>query len=277
MKAVFLPKSLDGIGTRKYIVDHQTCRSKTDMHWHDCIEMVYVEKGCMRIFLNNEWHEMVAGDLVFVPPQRVHYMICDNDETTKTVIGVSHSIICDTDTDEENVLLPFKTNQINDHCFFKDNGELAPIIKKLNSINDSYVGRLLIQAEILKIYAYVYTEWMNKGLNFIEPIKDKHIFEIIHILENNYSDAPGASKMAKTLGLSYSHMCRLISNNLGTNYNSLLYSIRMENAKKMLLATDKNITEIALECGFCDSSYFIKKFKKSIGLTPKKYRAIGSC
>lgn len=277
MSAVFLPKSLDGIGTRKYIVDHQTCRSNTQMHWHDCIEMVYVEKGHMRFFLNNEWHEMVGGDLVFVPPQRVHYMLCDNDETWKTVVGISHSIICDTDADEENVLLPFKTDQINDHCFFKDNGELASIIKRLNSFNDSYVGRLLIQAEILKIYAYVYKEWMSRGLTFIEPIQDKYIVEIIRILESDYLDAPGAGEMAKRLGLSYSHMCRLLSDHLGTNYNSLLNSIRMENAKKMLLTTDKSITEIGLDCGFCDSSYFIKMFKKSIGITPKKYRAIGSC
>lgn len=109
MKAEFLPKSLDGIGTRKYIVDHQTGRSNTDMHWHDCIEIVYVEKGYMRIFLNNKWHEMVEGDLVFVPPQRLHFMICDNNETIKTVIGISNSIICDIDADEQNVLLPFKT------------------------------------------------------------------------------------------------------------------------------------------------------------------------
>ena len=274
MKAKFLPKSLDGIGTRKYIVDYQTCRSNTEMHWHDCIEMVYVEKGYMQIFFNNEWHEMVAGDLVFVPPQRIHYMLCDNDETAKTVIGVSHNIICDTDADEENVLLPLKTDQINDHCFFKDNGELAPIIKRLNSIEDSYVGRLLIQSEILRIYAFVYKEWIKKGLTFIEPIKDKNIFELINILEKNYSVAPSASEMSKSLGLSYSHMCRLLSDKMGTNYNSLLNSIRMENAKKMLLTTDKNVTEIGFDCGFCDSSYFIKMFKKSVGMTPKKYRAL---
>ncbi len=272
MDARFLPKSLDGIGTRKYIVDHQTCRSRTGMHWHDCIEMVYVEKGHMRIFLNNEWHEMVAGDLVFVPPQRIHYMICDNDETIKTVIGVSHSIICDIDAQEEDALLPFKTDKINNHCFFKDNGELAPIIKKLNSFTDSYVERLQIQAEILNIYAYIYKEWIRRNLTFIEPVKDKRIFELVQILKNDFLNAPGAAQMAKRLGLSYSHMHCLLSENLDTSYKDLLNSIRIENAQKMLLTTDKSITEIGLDCGFCTSSYFVKMFKKSIGITPQKYR-----
>lgn len=274
MKAKFLPKDLDGIGTRKYIVDYQTCRSNTDMHWHDCIEMVYVEKGYMQIFFNNEWHEMGAGDLVFVPPQRLHYMLCDNDETAKTVIGVSRSIICDTDINEERVLLPFETDQINNHCFFKDNGELAEIFKRMNSIEDSYVGRLLIQAEILKIYAFVYKKWIKKGLNFIEPIKDKNIYEIIHILEKDFATAPTAYEMSEKLGMSYSHMCRILADKLGTNYNALRNSIRIENAKKLLLTTDKNITEIGFDCGFGDSSYFIKMFRKMVGTTPKKYRAL---
>lgn len=51
MRAEFLLKSLDGIGNRKYITDYQIGRSNTNMHWHDCIEMVYVEKGNMKIFL----------------------------------------------------------------------------------------------------------------------------------------------------------------------------------------------------------------------------------
>lgn len=276
MKAKFLPKSLDGIGARKYIVDHQTYRTKTELHWHDCIEMVYVEKGYMRIFLNNEWHEMVTGDLVFVPPQRVHYMICDNDETAKTVIGISRSLICDSEVDEENVLLPFETGRIDNHCFFKDNGELSEIINRLHSIDESYVGKLLIQAEILHMYAYIYREWINKGLSFAEPIRNEIIFKITKTLEKNFATAPGAYEMAKRIGISYSYMCHVVANKLGTNYGSLLNSFRIENAKKLLLTTDKNITEIGFDCGFSDSSYFIKMFKTTVGTTPKKYRALVS-
>lgn len=274
MRADFLLKSLDGIGNRKYITDYQIGRSNTNMHWHDCIEMVYVEKGNMKIFFDNKWHEISGGELFFVPPQRLHYMICDNVETTKMVIGVSTDAICDTDAPEEKTLLPFETAQINDHCFIKDNGEIASIINKLKLNEDSYVGKLLIYAEILRIYAYVYREWTQRGLSFVEPTKDKNIYEIVHFLKRNFAVAPGAEQMAKRLGISYSYMCRILSDNLGTGYCSLLNSVRIENAKKLLLSTDKNITEIGFDCGFGDSSYFIKMFKKTVGVTPKQYRAL---
>jgi len=210
--------------------------------------------------------------MVFVPPQRIHFMICDNDETAKTVIGISKRLICDEDTEEESILLPFETDMIDDHCFFKDNGEIAPIIERLNSAEDTYIGRILVQSEILKIYAYIYNEWMKEGLSFIDKVSDSTVFNVVHILENEYMSAPSAYEMAQRLNISYSNMAKTISAKLGTSYNSLLNSIRMENAKKMLLSTDKNITEIGLDCGFCDSSYFIKLFRKNVGVTPSKYR-----
>lgn len=46
---------------------------------------------------------------------------------------------------------------------------------------------------------------------------------------------------------------------------------RIEQACHQLLTTDFPITEVAFNCGFNDSSYFIKVFKKYKGTTPKKY------
>lgn len=41
---------------------------------------------------------------------------------------------------------------------------------------------------------------------------------------------------------------------------------------RTLLKNGKNVTEAALESGFCDSSYFILQFRKRYGITPNKFR-----
>ena len=46
---------------------------------------------------------------------------------------------------------------------------------------------------------------------------------------------------------------------------------RIESACEQLLTTDYSITEVALNSGFNDASYFIKIFKKHRGITPKQY------
>ena len=48
--------------------------------------------------------------------------------------------------------------------------------------------------------------------------------------------------------------------------------MRVEHAKKLLALTEKNVTEIGLECGFSVTSYFIKIFHQFTHMTPKAYR-----
>ena len=51
-----------------------------------------------------------------------------------------------------------------------------------------------------------------------------------------------------------------------------LNKVCIENAKKLLATTDKNVAEIGLECGFSVTGYFIKTFNGFTGMTPKRYR-----
>ena len=271
MNSQFLPKSLtSGTGDRRYTVDRQFGITHTGMHWHDCIEIVYVEKGEMRVFFNNKWNELKCGNMVFVPPGRIHYMHCDNPDTIKTVIGISKNLICD--ASEKGSLLPFETEKITEHCFITGDDEVKNYINNLNALDNSDISSLLAQAEILKLYAYVYKKWLLLGLFHIKTEKCPIASKIINILENEFENPPTAELMARRLNISYSYMCSLLSKNLGTSYISLVNSIRCENAKKLLLTTDKSITDIALECGFCDTSYFVKIFKKLSGTTPLKFK-----
>jgi two-component system response regulator YesN len=48
--------------------------------------------------------------------------------------------------------------------------------------------------------------------------------------------------------------------------------VRIDKAKKQLLATDKTVNEISEEVGYENSSFFSRLFKKSTGLTPAKWR-----
>ena len=49
-------------------------------------------------------------------------------------------------------------------------------------------------------------------------------------------------------------------------------NLRVEQACKQLMDLNKSLSEIALNVGFCDQSYFTKEFKKAMGITPCQYR-----
>jgi len=51
-----------------------------------------------------------------------------------------------------------------------------------------------------------------------------------------------------------------------------LLKLRIQRASGLLVNTGLNISEIALECGFSDSSYFTLQFRRHAGLSPKQFR-----
>ena len=48
--------------------------------------------------------------------------------------------------------------------------------------------------------------------------------------------------------------------------------VRINAAKALLRTTDKRISDIAVETGFCDHSHFIKAFRAATGQTPNEFR-----
>ena len=65
---------------------------------------------------------------------------------------------------------------------------------------------------------------------------------------------------------------KLFKQYTGKTVASYLNDFRLEKAKALLLHTDASITDIALDVGFNNTSYFIKKFQQANQLSPHKYR-----
>ena len=89
------------------------------------------------------------------------------------------------------------------------------------------------------------------------------------------SDSPmdvSLDKIAKRLGRSNSYVSHLFKKSTGRTLRAYCNDIRLLCAEKLLQRTDLSVTEIALESGFEDTSYFIRLFKEKYGLTPYKYK-----
>lgn len=63
----------------------------------------------------------------------------------------------------------------------------------------------------------------------------------------------------------------ILAKNFGLSFREFLINIKINEAKKMLVGTNFSIAAIALQLGFRDSSYFIRVFKGSEGITPGQY------
>lgn len=71
--------------------------------------------------------------------------------------------------------------------------------------------------------------------------------------------------------LNSSYISQLIKNETGLTYTQYITELRMNKAKELLKTTRLSLNEISEAVGFHDYFYFIKKFKREVGITPGKY------
>lgn len=89
---------------------------------------------------------------------------------------------------------------------------------------------------------------------------------------NNYNLDLSLEAMADIIGISANHFSKLFKKYFGQNFIDRLTSIRIEQAKKLLLTTNKGTREIGEAVGYPSVTYFNTKFKKETGMPPAEYR-----
>ncbi len=87
---------------------------------------------------------------------------------------------------------------------------------------------------------------------------------------NNISLESVAASVHKTAA----YVSRVFKNELGCNFTDYLTEKRMRRAAELLKEPDGKVYLIAEQCGYADTSNFIRVFKKFYGISPVEYRAV---
>lgn len=100
--------------------------------------------------------------------------------------------------------------------------------------------------------------------------------EAAAFMENHYMEDISIESVLDISHYSQRHFIRLFSAAYNTTPQKYLMNIRIRHACSLLRDSVLSVTETALRCGFADSNYFSRAFRKAVGVTPSQYRAEAS-
>jgi len=115
-------------------------------------------------------------------------------------------------------------------------------------------------------------EIFTETLFFSSEKNNRLMKEAASYLHVHFPENVSLAGTAEHINANPSYLSRLFRQTTGMTFREYLNMIRIEEAKRLLSATDYPVSEIAIACGFSDQSHFARVFKKSTGLTPKNYR-----
>lgn len=94
---------------------------------------------------------------------------------------------------------------------------------------------------------------------------------IAYVLEH-YQERIQISDLADLIFLSVSQLDRKFKKLYQITPQKYILRVRINAACQLLTRTEKRVSEIALESGFYDQSYFTKQFVNLMGVSPSEYR-----
>lgn len=136
--------------------------------------------------------------------------------------------------------------------------------------NKSSLMELSANKGITDIITLCFTE--NESLKQGDySIPDK-LQQVHTYLTEHYDEKISLEDLAELFFISKFHLSREYKKIYGNTIGNELTYQRISHAKSMLRFSDDSVDTIALKCGFQDSGYFIKVFKKAENMTPLEYR-----
>ncbi len=253
-------------------------------HYHDYIEILYSIDGSNEIRLNDSHYTFSTGDLVLINSRDVHSISYTSDGCYIVLRFMPELLYRSPQSAIDlKYILPFVLNDVNKaNIFSKRKLENCPIPQLLFEIYDEYKKKkygyeIAIMTKINTIFLWFLRYWHSKNIDLDLNIASyegtaKKLQKVFSYVEKNYGSDITAEDMAQLCNMSYSYFSRIFKKIMKKSFSEYLTYVRVSEAEKLLVTSDMNITEIAMEVGFSTSSYFIQQFKNLKIISPKQYR-----
>lgn len=262
-----------------YYVDSHHPRYSMPFHWHSEWELLRILTGEFVIYLDEEEYHAREGDIFLIGGGMLHGGIpheCTYECFVFDLYGLFRSMDI-----VKAYLRPFYRQTEIPSCYFPngENPAVALITEELMSTfrfsRENAAPELDTVGCLCRLFSLIRRESLcvpNSETAGNEMYRIDQIKSVLEYIESNFGSPLSLEELSGVIGQNPKYFCRTFRRLTHQSPMDYVNFYRVEQAAYLLSTTKLSVTSIALECGFCESSYFTKVFKKYKGTTPKKYR-----
>ncbi|MBQ7859055.1 MAG: AraC family transcriptional regulator [Faecalibacterium sp.] len=230
---------------------------------HYLIHLVLSGKGTFRI--GDTVFQLQAGDIFLIKPSQLCTYAADPDDPWEySWVGFNGAV-----ANKLVTKLPFSDTAPVHHA--RNPEELRNVLASI------YQSRgMELQSEIAMVgYLYLFIAALMRensdGDSHNASSSSQYVLNAIKFIQFNFSHDISIDDVAKSVGVSRSHLYRVFMSNVGKSPIDYLTEYRINEACNLLRSSRLSIAEVATSVGFFDQFYFSRVFKKAVGVPPSRY------
>ncbi|HEY6913184.1 MAG TPA: AraC family transcriptional regulator, partial [Paludibacter sp.] len=253
-------------------------------HFHSEYEIIYIKSGAGNRFVGHSSEDFADGDVLLLGSNLPHYLKSENTYYLQNSLRVQGVIVqfekdfMHQPIDNYPHFIPIKRLLIDSlKGLYFPAGCSARLIELLEMMPlETGMKQMCSFLELLNVMTEISARQLISPLSSSKDSMSDipRLNKVILYLNNNYIRNVGLDEIAAVASMNTSAFCRFFKNNTGRTFKHYILELRVSDACKQILSTDKSISQIGAECGFETVSYFNNVFKKNVGFTPSAYKSM---
>ena len=247
--------------------------------FHEELEIKLFYEGSAALMIDSDLLSVEAGDIIVVNPYELHNMVqMGTQNGSYHLINMSLDFFVKQNPKGLDLRYLLLTKGICFQNLIRGDEELQQIlyraVKEMDDTPDSY--QMMTHSLMTEFFLILLRRGTNEEKSGRLPPQDlRYYWQIepaLNMIRRNYDQRITLEDLAEACGMSKYHFCRIFYQCTDMTAMQCLMEYRLKVANHLLLHTNRNLTQIAQDCGFPDPGYFSRCYKKFYEISPLQHR-----
>ena len=248
------------------------------VHWHDEFEIIYVRSGFLAVSISGESYIGKTGEAFVVSPGNLHLMGSQSGTVDyyTFLFPLKYISFRTDDMLDEKLLEPLNSGHLMICPRVKDTAKelCEQLIEIYEAKNDESESKITTQVRTKIILLQFILEMWKKGFVIENDTSGRNTVEkeMVSYIQQNFTGKISLREFGEQFHLSEKYISRYFKEHFHITLSQYVTYLRLEHAKQLLQDTDIPVTDVAMQSGYQNVSYFIRSFQKAYAVSPLKYR-----
>lgn len=255
---------------------------RVKLHWHEETEIICFVSGRFCVEINMKKYLVRKPSLFFVGAGDIHSIDGEPGCRESAVVFDMNMLSFEHfDGVQSQMIRPLLDRTVQlPQLITAEDAIWEEMLALYNSIfsesgKESAASRVRVKAWLYEMLACCFESGKMVDLENAPEYENEKIVntkKVLRYIHGNCERKIAVRELAELTGMNEQYFCRYFKKIMGKTPTEYMNEVRIEKAAGYLQQSGRKIIDIAMECGYDNMGYFIRRFREQKGVTPSQYR-----